>query len=338
MKTFLLILSLALLLFPSCSPDTTLSDRDIYLISVADDFHNYKGGLNELETVVSDQAALISQIETFGNVHIYFFVNQHGKRYMSVPTDTNPDKTPLFKPVDSSCTELTSSSDTSFDHFEYVPSSTETVANWTMIQILDEFVRSLHTGTDDLIIFTYSGHGDANGSLQTNSDTSNNFDTTNREMIIEAFSSLSGNKIFFLDSCYSGNFIPDTTLNTTDTFTTNEDRYEGEDYLEGIKNSSLVKAEDYQPSLWIMSSAGRKQEASDHADTGDSVFQKHYGAFTYFLLKALGYNMDKNEREAKSSSLTFYSIYSYIRKNFPTEEIYDQTPRTSLKRLDIRLR
>ncbi len=333
MKTFLLILSLILLLFPSCSPDTTISDRDIYLISVADDF---KGG-TELKTVVSDQAALISQIETIGNVHVYSFVSQHGKRYMSVPTDTNPEKTPLFKPVDSSCNELSSPSDTSFDHFEYVPSSAETEVEWTMDTVFEE-IGKIHSGENDLIIFTYSGHGDTNGALATNYGSSGKYRLTNKEEIISKFSSLSGNKIFFLDSCYSGNFIPDSTLNTTDTFTTKEDHYEGEDYLKGIQNSTLTKTEDTQPSLWIMASAGRKQKASDSLNASDSAFQEHYGAFSYYLLKALGYNMEKNEREAKSSSLTFYSIYSYIMSVFPSYELKIQTPRTSLKRLDIRLR
>lgn len=35
---------------------------------------------------------------------------------------------------------------------------------------------------------------------------------------------------------------------------------------------------------------------------------------------------------------TFYSIYSYIMASFPSSEITSQTPRTSLKRLDVKLR
>ena len=337
MKTLLLLLSLILLLFPSCSPDTTLRTRDIYLVSVADDFHNSSNTSNRLKTAVSDQAALISQIETFGDVHVYSFVSQHGKRYISIPTVSNPEKTPSFKAADKNCSLLSSSSDESFDHYEYIPSSGESEVDWTMDTVL-ETVSELHTGEDDIIIFTYSGHGDKKGgALITNAD-GENYRTTNREKIIEVFSSLSGNKIFFLDSCYSSYFISDTTLTTTDTFTSDEDQYEGEDYIGGIKKSTIVRTADTSPSLWIMASAGRKQTASDSLSEGDSTFQSHYGAFTYYLLKALGYNMDRNESERDSSPLTFYSLYSYIMSAFPSSELKIQTPRASLKRLDIRLR
>ena len=87
-----------------------------------------------------------------------------------------------------------------------------------------------------------------------------------------------------------------------------------------------------------MASAGRNQAASDSLSAGDSIVQSHYGAFTYYLLKALGYDMDTNEARKDTSSLTFYGIYSYIRSAFPSSEIDIQTPRVSLKRLDIRLR
>lgn len=335
MKTVILILSLVLLIFPSCTPDTTLLERDIYIISVADDFQN--SSFNPLKTAVSDQASLISQFQTFDRVHIYSFISQHGKRYISIPTETNPEKTPSFRAADKNCNLLSSPSDEKFDHFEYIPSAAETTVDWTMDTVLEE-VRKLHTGEDDIIIFTYSGHGDEkSGALITNAS-GTTYRTTNREMIIEAFTSLSGNKIFFLDSCYSGNFIAETTLNTTDTFTSDEDRYEGEDYIRGILKSSIIRTDDTQPSLWIMASAGREQKASDSNDSGDSPFQSHYGAFTYYLLKALGFNMDRNESERKSSSLTFYSIYDYIMSSFPSSELTIQTPRTSLKRLDIRLK
>lgn len=341
MKLVLLVLSIIVILFPSCTPDTTLTERDIYLISVSDDFYN-ENKYGTLKTTISDQAALINQIGTLGNVHVYAFVSHHGKRYISTP-----DKAPLFKPADSACNILESPMDDAFDHFEYIPSSTETTNNWTMDDVLTT-VGSLPTGEDDIIIFTYSGHGEENtGALITYyrgayRDAQGKLhllhDTTNREAVIEAFSSISGKKIFFLDSCFSGNFISQGTLNTLDTFTTDEDQYEGEDYISAIKCSTLTRKTDTTPSLWIMAAAGRKQKANDSTDDADSAIQEHFGAFTYYLLKALGYNMEKNESEKKSSPLTFYSIYSYIMASFPSSEIKSQTPRTSLKRLDVKLR
>lgn len=333
MKLLLLVLTLLVILFPSCTPDKTLTERDIYLISVSDDFNDSTGYYKALDNTISDQAALISQIRTLGNVHVYAFVSHHGKRYISTP-----DKTPVFKPADKDCNILDSPTDAAFNHFEYIPSSTETTNNWTMDDVLTT-VGNLPSGENDIIIFTYSGHGEENtGALITNCKGKDNYDTTNREAVIEAFSSISGKKIFFLDSCYSGNFISQGTLNTLDTFSTDEDYYEGEDYISAIQCSTLTHKTDTTPSLWIMAAAGRKQKANDSGESSDSRVQEHFGAFTYYLLKALGYNMDRNESEKKSSSLTFYSIYSYIMASFPSSEIKGQTPRTSLKRLDVKLR
>ncbi len=339
-----LLLSLLLLLFPSCSPDNSLLEREIYLISVADDFY----GKSHLENVISDQASLISQISTLDNVHVYSFTAQDGLRYTSMPTADNPNKTPSFKPFDKNKTELSSPSKASFKEFLYVPSAGETAVDWDMDDVI-ECIRSLESAEDDLIIFTYSGHGEeGTGALITNADrtttvindddetTKYQYVTTNKEIILEALDSIPGNKILFLDSCYSGNFIKGNTLTTMDKFTNDEDRYIGDDYIEALKNSSLEKSYITYPNMWIMTASGRNQTAWD--SLSGEPFQKHYGAFTYYLLKALGFDMENNISRQESSSLTFYSIYSYIRENFPELELSDQTPRSSLRRLDIRIR
>lgn len=347
--TIILLLSLILMLFPSCSPDNTLTKREIYLVSVADDFYNSEGKYRMLNNVITDQASLISQISTFGNVHIYCFSSQYGKRYTSIPTGENPYKTPLFKPYDDSGPGkgemLDSPGDPSFVEFRYIPSTGEEESGWTMDTVL-ETIRSIESGENDLIIFTYSGHGEENtGAFATNvkvktasSKESEDYDLTNKEIVLEALSSISGNKVLFLDSCYSGNFVQGNTLTTKDVFSGEEARYTGEDYTEALKKSSLEKSYIQYPKMWVMSSAGKNQRAWDALSEGDSIFQNHYGAFTYYLLKALGYDMEKNESKKESSELTFYSIYSYVRTNFPETEISEQTPRSSLRRLDVRIR
>lgn len=324
-----LLLSLVLLLFPSCSPENTLDGRDIYLITVADDFYSSSSERNTLRTVVTDQAALISQLSTLSeNIHIYAFTAQNGKRYYSTH--------PRFEPVDK-YGNITDASSSSFDHFSYVAESAESTSDWTMDSVLDA-VGSLSTDSDDLIIFTYSGHGDkGTGDFITNANHTP-YRTTDKYAVISAFSALPGRKVFFLDSCYSGSFISSSSFVTKDTFSTDEDKYTGEDTLTAVKNSSLKKRAKTQENFWIMASAGRNQAASDSLSAGDSTVQNHYGAFTYYLLKALGYDMDRNEARKDTSSLTFYSVYSYIRSAFPSSELDIQTPRVSLRRLDIRLR
>ena len=59
----LLILSLILSLF-SCSNEVIPEEREIYIVTVADDFYNYNGNGRKLENVVTDQAALSMQFQT----------------------------------------------------------------------------------------------------------------------------------------------------------------------------------------------------------------------------------------------------------------------------------
>lgn len=124
----------------------------------------------------------------------------------------------------------------------------------------------------------------------------------------------------------------------TDTFNKNGN-YTGSDYIKALENSSLIRVDDALPDFWIMSAATEKQEAGDSLKyENDSPFQPYYGAFTYYLIKALGFNMESNKAERLNSALTFYSVYDSITSSFPTSVFYKQTPRASQKRLDIRLR
>ncbi len=311
-----------LLLFPSCSPENRA--RDVYLVTVADDFTGY----SKLENVVTDQAALINQLRTiFPDIRIHAYTSQDGKRYYSTH--------PVFRATDKSGNEVESGS-ALFERFSYVESSADSVSSWTMEDVLGKTVGGLATGENDLIIFTYSGHGDENGSLLTNAGKSG-YMTTNKERVIEAFSSIPGKKVFFLDSCFSGMFIDGSTLVSKDTFSSDGKIYKGEDVIGALKTdcgSSSSSCRD----IWIMASASKEQEAKDYCSGGDSVFQRHYGSFTYYLLKALGYNTDRNESADNSSALSFYSIYCYIRSVFPETELEIQTPQATLKRLDILLK
>ncbi len=324
-------------LFPACSPDSTVSERDIYLISVADDA--YISDTSRLKTVISDQASLITELSLIDNIHVYSFTSQRGKRYASSPTGDNPNKSPLFKPYDKSGNTLISPSGGDFYEFRYIPGSEEEENNWNMDDVI-ETIGSLECDENDLIIFTYSGHGDNNtGAFITNvySDGENKkWSTTNKEAVLEALLSIPGKKILFLDSCYSGNYVINNTLTTKDTFSGDEHRYKGEDYISALKESSLSREDDYYPSFWIMSSSGKNQTASDSIDEG-LPFQSRYGAFTYYLLKALGFNMDENLPGKSSKAVSFYSIYSYIHSSFPSDSLVIQTPRSSLRRLDIRI-
>ncbi len=340
MVTIILILT-ALLLFPSCSPESGMNN-EIYLISVAEDFTGYgeSGTSSVLKTVNNDQAAIVMQMSTFRNsdsVHIYAFAAQNGNRYFSThPSYTPVDYYPHELNDETEKGNEVEASSSSFKCFLFNAESAEKTG-WTMTDVL-ETVGSLNPNENDIVIFTYSGHGDVNGALQTNPD-GENYDSTNVADIKEKFSSIPGRKVFIIDSCYSGQFISQNILESTETFKGSKvkDTYTGEDKISAIKNSTLTKKNDDYPSLWIMTAAGKGQEASDSLHAGEP-FQSYYGAFSYYFLSAIGYDMDNNTSKKRSGELTFYSIYSYIRSAFPSYEISIQTPRASLKRLDLRIR
>lgn len=329
----LLILSFILSLF-SCSNEVIPEEREIYIVTVADDFYNYNGNGRKLENVVTDQAALSMQFQTFGDIHIRSYISQDGKRYTS--------SSPLYVPVDKNKNELERNDDENFKSFMYKPKIGEEESGWRIYDVM-EYLGSLVLGEDDILIFSYSGHGEKpSGALMTNaSETSTVWDSISPEDLLERISTLGGKKLVILDSCYSGIYIPSSPLSTSDVFSTEEkeDRWVGISYPKAMKDALLTKRDKYPYSdIWILSSTGRGQEASDSLDGGDGPFQLSYGAFTYYLLKALGYDTDRNEAVEGDSSLTVYSIYSYVRKHFPDYETQIQTPRVSNGGLDLALR
>ena len=329
----ILILSLLLSLF-SCSNQVIPEEREIYVVTVADDFYNYNGNGRKLENVVTDQAALIMQFQTMGDIHIRSYVAQDGKRYTS--------STPFYVPVDKNNNELDRNDHENFKSFMYKPKDGEVESEWTIYDVMD-YLGSLVLGENDLLVFSYSDHGEKkNGSLMTNaSSSSSKWDSLSPEDLLSHISTLGGKKLIILDSCYSGIYIPSSPLSTSDVFSEEEkeDRWLGKSYPKAMKDALFSKKAKYPYSdIWILSSTGRGQEASDSLDGGDGPYQLSYGAFTYYLLKAMGYDTDRNEGVQREERLTVYGIYSYVRKHFPDYETQIQTPRVSNGGLDLVLR
>ena len=329
----ILILSLLLSLF-SCSNQVIPEEREIYVVTVADDFYNYNGNGRKLENVVTDQAALIMQFQTMGDIHIRSYVAQDGKRYTS--------STPFYVPVDKNNNELDRNDHENFKSFMYKPKDGEVESEWTIYDVMD-YLGSLVLGENDLLVFSYSGHGEKkNGSLMTNaSSSSSKWDSLSPEDLLSHISTLGGKKLIILDSCYSGIYIPSSPLSTSDVFSEEEkeDRWLGKSYPKAMKDALFSKKAKYPYSdIWILSSTGRGQEASDSLDGGDGPYQLSYGAFTYYLLKAMGYDTDRNEGVQREERLTVYGIYSYVRKHFPDYETQIQTHRVSNGGLDLVLR
>ena len=333
--TLILTLLTILITLASCSVENSMEEREIFLVTIADDFYNYNGNGRKLENVVTDQAAIYMEFQTFGDINTKAYVSQNGKRYSS--------SSPIYVPVDKYGNELSLNSDPAFKGFSYKPKIGEEESGWRVGDIMS-YLGTLELGNNDLLVITYSGHGEKDrGNLMTNaSPTSEEWDSLSPEDLIDRVSSLGGKKLIVLDSCYSGVFVPSSSLSTPDVFSDKEkeDRWLGRNYVNAAFSSffSTNKANASPKDIWIISSTGKGQEASDSLDGEDGPFQLSYGAFTYYLLKGLGYDTDRNEGVEKEERVTVYSLYSYIRNNFPSYETQIQTPRVNSQGLDLILR
>ena len=318
----------------SCSIERVPDQRTVYLVTVADDFYNFNGNGRKLENVVTDSAAINMQLETLGEVHTMCFISEEGKRY----TSSNP----TFVPKDKNGNELSDPSSPLFRRFSYKPKEGEDESGWTVRDVM-EYLGKIEADEDDIIIFTYSGHGEKkSGALMMNASFSSyEWDSISPEDFLDTITSLGGKKLVVLDSCYSGQYIPDSELISADKFASGdkEDRWIGFDYP-GAALSTYTKGKKTEriKDLWIISASGKGQEASDNLSAGDGPFQEFYGAFTYYFLKALGYDTDRNLPSGRDKRLTVFQIYSEIRSAFPDYETQIQTPRTYLKGLDLILR
>lgn len=196
---------------------------------------------------------------------------------------------------------------------------------------------SIDTLSTDLIIFHYSGHGDDKGNLVTDIDTEYRLSP---DLLLETMENINGRKCLFLDSCYSGTFIYDS--NGMD---------EGEIFSNGILTSdnllnaigpSFVQAisgkTEQERSIWVLSAATAEQSSFDKWNGGEER-QENFGAFTYYLAKALGYDManDTPSLPGKGGRITFYSLYQEIREEMDRELWIRATPQKTLSEYDLEL-
>ena len=328
----LLILILSLFSL-SCSVEQ--KKRDIYLITIADDFYGYNATDRKLENVVTDQAALFMEFQTLGSVEVMSFISEDGKRYLS--------RFPSYIPKDKDGNTLESPDHPDFRRYSYSPKAGEGETKWRARDVLD-YIGSLETEKNDLVVVSYSGHGnEGNGNLMVNaSPSSRDYEEISREELLERLSSIPGKKLLILDSCYSGLFIPSSSFHGADIFASGEkeDRWLGSNYPETMWRAAIEKKDQGESleNIWILASSGRSQESSDNLDAGDSRFQTCYGAFTYYILKGLGYDTERNIPGEGKKSISVFSLYAYVRSNFPDYETQIQTPRVSMKGLDLRIK
>ncbi len=202
--------------------------------------------------------------------------------------------------------------------------------DWGRHDILD-LLETLEAGPDDLLIFHYSGHGDTNGSLVMPDG-----GKLTPDELLYALRKVPGFKCAFIDSCYSGRFVRDTgSLTSGERFT--DGKLVSESFINAMLPSLKMLFTAGCPAndrMWILSAATSGQLSYDSWDDGRDR-QNEFGAFSYYLLKALGYRMDEGTPGLGGNRITFYGLYDSI-KNMMSDTLWRQaTPQATLTPVDL---
>ena len=205
--------------------------------------------------------------------------------------------------------------------------------NWNHDDILS-VIASLDTVAEDLIIFHYSGHGDDDGSLVTDMDISFRLSP---ERLLDQLENTDGKKCLFLDSCYSGTFIDGGKLADGEVFFGGN--LISESFVHALLPSLLMTfsaGHTERSDIWVFSAATENQSSFDSWD-GGLPEQENFGAFTYYLASALGYDME-NDRAAipgRMTTITFYDIYQKVKENMDGSLWKEATPQVTLSPVDL---
>lgn len=157
------------------------------------------------------------------------------------------------------------------------------------------------TTSNDLIIFTYSGHGSEAGELLLAANESFPAPT-----ILDALSKVPGRKLMILDTCFSGLSVPESGASHSTLLNNNISKW----YKKYWDSSRYTK-----PEVFVITASA---DTESHEDTFDG---EDHGIFTYALLQGLGWEEKKGSvttaipPAAKEKQLTADSLLSYIKKH-----------------------
>ena len=292
-----IIIALSLLFLISCSSD--IGNTRTFAIAVALDYREEGSNANALGNPPNDASSFIDQVELLSP-------SGHFEKHLFLHADGK-------KTVNGREEE------------------------WSEESIIST-IQSLDPSPDDLILFFYSGHGDGNGSLVL-SNRKDDKELLEPDELLSALSSVSGKKCVFLDSCYSGCFVEDLGI-LADGEIFGDNGYLSEDsFLSSVIPAlSLAFTAGWSGNgdIWVMSAATDSQLSYDSGTDG-LPNQKKYGAFTYYLLSALGYDMESDAPGTSNDrpAITFLGLYDDMKEMMP-ESLWDmQTPQITLTPLDL---
>ena len=228
----------------------------------------------------------------------------------------------------------------------------ETISNYPSVANVTAVLENLAevTKQEDLIIFTYSGHGyEDTGDLALAITTYGNPTTSDAlppDALLALMDAIPGKKLLILDSCYSGQYIENSTTSTSTVYDTTIEEY----YKKYFGGNSYNLSE-----LYVIS-ASAKDNVSWELFSTEIENDHHHGVFTYALLEGLGlvhtYNSDNSTDislkeglppATKARQITVDSLYGYIKEHQVREtestlfkpSLYYQHPMTNGGALDM---
>lgn len=331
MRRLLILLSALMLILISCDGTIKRSGRTI-LVSVVSDYTD--SDIVDLRNPPNDQAALAGQIYalTDGNVELHLFRVENGKRYTAENVD---DINTLF--------EYSTLIDRKIHNGkEIVKRIKPNLDNWDSsvpfdLQSVAATIEALDAGKNDLIIFQYSGHGVKDGTLILDENDSDMWGDANLIELMTGYNK-DAKKVVILDSCFSGKHIKDGILSSNIDFKEvgSSEYYEGDSFFKSVAGSwdVLCGKDSYGTSnTYILAAASSEQLASDFFS--GEVNQELFGAFSYYLFKALGFDFGELKPQNVNKEITFYSLYKEIWDNFPSSKKKEQTPLSTLSPFDL---
>lgn len=335
-KILPIIIMLSLLLFSCSSPD--YSKRNIYFVSVSLDYRSQS--CNTLYATNHDQYGLVRQLLALDDtIDAKLYLEYDSNRYVLSTSGGN-----------------------------YPPSSVETktaldvlpykVYSWSSSDIfrtLDEIAELANE--DDLFIFQYSGHGYAIDNKKTGELV---LSVSSGSSIIELTDSISPNELLakceamdclsllILDSCYSGNFVKYNTTGSGNVFeavnpssSKSDDKLKMTNIFEAIAESFRIltnEEEKKTPDIYVFAAATKNQTSWDSDNSvwpADTEAKDKFGGFTFYLLKAMGYDPYGDEPHNTGATITLYSLFDSIWKEMKKYHRSMATPTVTLSPLDI---
>ena len=200
-------------------------------------------------------------------------------------------------------------------------------------------ISSLDAEENDLVLFFYSGHGmDGTGELVVSAK-EGKMDKISPDELLTALSEIGGKKCVFLDSCYSGAFVENAGMLADGEVFGEDGSLIKEGFLFSLGPAislSITSGRLGTDDIWLMSATTDGQLSYDSGTEG-LPNQEEYGAFSYFLISSLGYDMENDSPRISQerNEVTFLGLYRDIKRRMTESMWTEQTPQITLTPLDL---